>query len=108
MKVLLVLCLLLAPAVAAPSPFQVSAKIVALPNQIIACGRIAFKAVVRYEVISVDQGTYDTKQLFVVELCPEHRKLGETRKLKLRPVTRNASFVDDFKATPGSRWAHVE
>ncbi len=63
---------------------------------------------IRYEVISVDQGSYDKKQLFVVELCPENRKLGETRTLKLRPVTRNDSFVDDFKSTQGFRAVAVE
>lgn len=108
MKVLLVLCLLLAPVAADTTPLHVTAKIVAMPKQIIACGRIAFKAVVRYEVITVDKGTYDKTQLFVVELCPEFRKLGETRNLKLRPVTRNDSFADEFKASPGPRWAVVE
>ena len=92
----------------ADPPFRVTAKIVEMPKQIIPCGRLAFKAVVRYEVISVDAGSYDKKELLVVELCPEHRKLGEKRTLSLRPATRNDSFVDDFKATVGSRWAHVE
>lgn len=92
----------------APAAFRVTAKIAEMPKQVIACGRVAFKAVVRYQVISVDEGAYDRKELFVVELCPEFRKLGETRTLKLRPVTSDDSFVDDFKATPGSRWAYVE
>ena len=86
----------------------VTAKLVELPKQIIACGKIAYKAVTRYDVISVDKGAYNGKALFVVELCPEYRKLGETRTLKLRPVTSNDSFADDFKSTAGSRWAHVE
>ena len=82
----------------------VTAKIVEMPPRIIACGRIAYKAVVRYEVISVERGSVTGKELLVVELCPEFRKLGETRKLRLRPVTRNDSFVDDFKSRQGPRY----
>lgn len=91
-----------------PVEITVTAKLVELPKKIIACGVLAYKAVTRYRVISVDKGVYEDKELFVVELCPENRKLGETRTLKVRPVTSNDSFADDFKSTAGSRWAHVE
>jgi hypothetical protein len=89
---------------AAAEPLHVTAKVVEMPKQLIACGKLAYRAVVRYEVISVDQGSVSGKELFVVELCPEFRKRGEQRTLKLRPVNRNDSFVDDFKATTGQRW----
>jgi hypothetical protein len=91
-----------------PTALRLTAKLVELPKKIVACGRIAYRAVVRYEVISIDAGAYDSKEIFVVELCPEHRKLGETRTLKLRPVTSNDAFVDDFKSTPGFRAVAVE
>ncbi len=108
---LVVLCLLLvAPVVVAaePAPLQVTAKLVEKPAKIIACGRIAYKAVVRYEVISVERGSVTSKELLVVELCPEFRKLGETRKLPLRPVNKHDSFVDDFKRRPGPRYIRAD
>ena len=107
---LVVLCLLLfAPVAAAePAPLQVTAKLVEKPAKIIACGRIAYKAVVRYEVISVERGSVTGKELLVVELCPEFRKLGETRKLLLRPVNGNDSFADDFKNRPGPRYIRAD
>jgi hypothetical protein len=58
-------------------------------------------------VITVDQGTYSKREIFVVELCPEFRTRGELRTLKLRPATRRDSFVDDFKATSGLRWVNI-
>lgn len=98
------LLLLLAPATASAEPLHVTAKVVERPKQIILCGRIAYRAVVRYELVSVERGKLATKELLVVELCPEFRKVGETRKLRLRPVTRNDSFVDEFKTRTGPRW----
>ncbi len=104
---LVILCLLLfAPAVALaePAPLKVTAKLVELPKQIRPCGVIAHWAVVRYEVISIERGKLDTKELLVVALCPEMLKLGQTRKLALRPAPKNDSFADEFKARAGQRW----
>jgi len=110
MKLLVFALLLFAPATVAaePAPIQVTAKLVEMPKKIILCGRIAYRAVVRYEVITVEKGKITEKEILVVELCPEFRKLGETRKLRLRPVTKNDSFVDDFKARPGPRYVQSD
>ncbi len=111
---LAILSILLAvsPAVATaePAPLQVTAKVLEMPKKLRYCGVIAFRAVVRYQVISVDKGAYTGKEIFVVELCPETLKAGQTRKLRLRLPTKNDSFADEFKATPGPRWinTHVE
>lgn len=106
---LVILCLLLfAPAALAESPpLQVTAKVVEMPKKIIRCGVFAYRAVVRYELISVERGTLTTKEILVVELCPEMLETGKTRKLRLRPVTKNDSFADEFKARPGPRWVNT-
>jgi hypothetical protein len=81
---------------------EVTAKVIEMPKKIIYCGILAFRAVVRYQVITVDRGATSAKELFVVELCPESLKVGLTRKLRLRPTRKTDSFFDDF--TPGPRW----
>lgn len=109
MKLVIVCLLLFAPAASAePAPLQVTAKLVEMPKKIIYCGYIAYRAVVRYELISVERGKLTSKEILVVELCPEGRKVGEIRKLRLRPVTPKDSFVDDFKSRAGPRWVHSD
>jgi hypothetical protein len=71
----------------------------------IICGVRAYRAVVRYEVISVDKGKLTAKEVLVVELCPERLKPGMTRKLRLWPATKE-NYVDEFKDRPGPRWVH--
>jgi len=50
-----------------------------------------------------ERGTFKSKD----ELCPEALGVAATRTLKLRPVTKNDSFVDDFETTAGPRWANL-
>jgi hypothetical protein len=97
-----------APANAEPAPLQITAKVVEMPKKIIFCGVIAYRAVVRYEVISVDRGKLATKEVLVVELCPELLKAGMTRKLRLRPATKRDTYVDEFKDRAGLRWVHSD
>ncbi len=109
MKLLLAILLLFAPAAAKaapPPPIEVTAKVLELPRNVPHCGIFAWRAVVRYQVISVERGKLDRKDILVVELCPEFRKLGETRKLRLRPATAKDSFIDDFKTRLGPRYVH--
>lgn len=111
MKLAILVLLLLSPtAKAEPAPLQITAKVVEMPKKIIYCGVIAYRAVVRYQVISVERGKLPApaKEVFVVELCPEALKVGQTRKLRLWPVTNKSSFVDDFKAMIGPRWRHSD
>jgi hypothetical protein len=102
----LLLVMVSLPAAAEPAPLQVTANVVEMPKQIRLCGKIAFRSVVRYEVVSVDKGKLTGKQLLVVETCPEFLEPGETRKLRLWPTTKNDSYSDEFKSMPGPRWVH--
>jgi len=111
MKILILALLLFAPATvrADAAPIEVTAKLVEKPKQIALCGVIAWKAVVRYELISVEKGKVSgagsgAKELLVVVTCPEFFKVGETRKLKLWPVGKNDSFDDEFKSRTGPRY----
>ena len=108
MKLLLAILLLFAPAAASatPPPIQVTAKVLELPRNVPHCGIFAWRAVVRYQVISVERGKLDRKEILVVELCPEFLKRGETRKLRLRSATANDSFINDFKTRLGPRYVH--
>ena len=108
MKLLLTMLLLFAPATAraAPPPIEVTAKVLELPRNVPHCGYLVWRAVVRYQVLSVDRGTLARKEILVVELCPEFLEVGKTRKLRLRPVTAKDSFVDEFKTRLGPRYVH--
>jgi hypothetical protein len=106
MKLLVVLCLLAGPAAADPKParVEITAKVLEIPKPIYYCGVIAYRTVVRFEVISVDKGTLADKQVFAVVLCPETIKVGQTRKLILERETKSdQGYVDKFPKT-SPRW----
>lgn len=82
--ILLSLC---ASAGAEPSAkLQVTAKVADAPKGPILCGVIQNFAVIRFEVIAVEKGTYDAKDLFVVAGCPEGFKTGWKLRLVLEQV----------------------
>ena len=101
--VVLALVLLATPAFA--EPVEVTAKVVEMPKKMIYCGVIAYRAVVRYEVITVDKGAYTPKEIFAVELCPERLKVGAKRRLRLLKPAVAGNFHDEFQQRPGTRWA---
>jgi hypothetical protein len=104
MKLAVALLLASTSAVADPKP-EVTAKVVEMPKSIIRCGVIAFQAVVHYRVISVDKGSYASKDVFAIELCPENLKVGDKRRLRLLNPVTTGNVHDEFKTTPGTRWA---
>ncbi len=105
--VLICLLLLVVPKAFADSvPVEVTAKIVEMPKKMIYCGYIKFRAVVRYEVITVDKGTFASKELLAVETCPENLRVGMQRRLALKGPAKKGSYVDDIQR-PGPRWEAV-
>lgn len=100
---LVVLCMLLFAPAAFADPVEVTAKVVELPKNGIRCGVIAFRAVVRYEVISVDKGVFPSKELFAVELCPENLRVGDKKRLRLLNPEKGSH--DELTTKPGTRWA---
>lgn len=102
MKLVLLCMLLFAPAALA-DPVEVTAKIVELPKPP-HCGYLMIKAVVRYEVISVDKGIYKPKEVLAIETCPEMLSVGAQRRFTLLRPAKPGSYIDQFVSKPGTRW----
>ena len=111
MKLAVVLCLVAATASAAPpktrrtddrvAPQLVVTARVAEIKGYRACGVVAWRDVVRYEVLSVDSGKYSGKDIFIVETCPEFLKVGQKKKMALVPVPKDdTGFGDKFPKGP--------
>lgn len=81
---------------------EVTVKVAEIPKPIYYCGVIAFRTVVRFEVISVDKGTWADKDVYAVQLCPEVLKVGQKLHLVLEKPTGDQGYVDKFPAGP--RW----
>jgi hypothetical protein len=102
MKLLVLLLLAATPALAdpKPAPIEITAKVLEIPKPIYYCGVIAFRTVVRFEVVSVDKGALTAKEVFGIVLCPETLKVGQTKQLVLAPPTKSdQGYVDKFPKT---------
>lgn len=97
------LALVLAMTTSALADVEVTAKIVELPKTP-HCGYLMIKAVVRYEVISVDKGTYKPKEVLAIETCPEMLAVGVRRRFTLLGPAKPGTYIDQFKTRPGTRW----
>lgn len=110
MRLAIVLVLAFAhTAVAAPQRLELTAKVLEIPPPVMLCGVIAFREVVRFEVLSVIKfdgasPKFGAKEVFVVMLCPETLKVGQKATLILEhPTKSDEGYVDRFPKT-APRW----
>jgi hypothetical protein len=104
-----ILLTLLALARPAAADIVVTAKIVELPKTVGACGVMEIRAVIRYEVVKLEKGTLDDKQLHVIVSCPEFYKVGTQHRLHLGPPPASGTYIDTFGGTaPRYRATKIE
>lgn len=106
---------------AAGPTFTVHARLVDAGRSVPHCGVIHFKVVMKFEVLKVLDGRFDSTTLYAGVSCPEMpptrtRKfrwtVDDTYEVKLRTagLRRTGALVDAFKAEPGKRYEllHIE
>ena len=87
MKLAIVLLLALASTrTITAQPLTVTARIAEIPSGYGHCGVRAIFAVVRYEVLTVENGTHDAKDIHVIVTCPESSKVGMKHRLVVEPT----------------------
>lgn len=106
LAILLVMMLWL-PAIAdTPKPkerLELTAKVAEIQQPLMICGRIPWLEVVRFEVISVEQGTWKAKTIYAVQLCPETLEVGQKLHLGLEKPAASDHYNDRF-SNPSPRW----
>ena len=97
---LVVVCLVFAaesPSAAPDPTLELVGKLAEKPSGLLACGRVATRAVVRFEVEKVIAGDYKASDVYAIFTCPEGLKIGDRIRMKLGPALPADQYIDKLK-----------